>query len=1230
MAGLSGGGLSDLTKQQRVMAKSFSPANNNAQNMQDISIRPDSAGVVKAEDSVKTKEQSKGQQAPEQQGRTSQPAANIPQVAALMGNLGIFSQHLQAKVNSFVNSAPASAANVGLQSGGVPVWDAATGQWKAVEAKVGANAEGLLQEKLGDQQALRDQASEIFTDGKPKSFEEVLKKFGDANRDGVLDAQEQQWVNEAFDIANGVRRLKQTRDNPAQYEALLSQLISKDKNGLVSGIMSALDQYESIVGMKVTGADADAYYLRDLLNMGEDTMRQEVQKALTQSSGLFGADYEAYVKREVDKSASQYNDAAREDATVMQQLKETSKTWLMDFEKQFEGARTQLNSMFKGASDSLIKELDMAAIKTGNKGIEQAKQWFVDTQTLTTVGGKDFGKVIFQALVDSKLGAEPKKILKKWLGRTIGEDVAEKGVLANLLDKITSTGYFWTENAAGQQVQVSFNAEQKMEAVRLMNDPNMTDKQKSAALESVIEQASQGMSGRLDTDMNKVTEPITSGKLEQGLNMFKGAMVNSMSGFDKSLVQTGYSAAVSSLGRGVDPKAMQAAIEVKAQQKLDEINAAYAAAKQAVEAKSTQIAADVEKMKANVQAATALNERGVQSVLTNYQNAIGNYAGTAMARENVADPVTGTTRPMSRLEVAYQNAVLADLSARGAQLNAANFSIPADINSEKYAKPYATLLVMKNLASMDSPVYEALARDYFGGVPGLSAAINNPSLIFNKAEGNTYMAIAGKAMEAFRDVNFGKSIWDTTNNSKAINDKLSSNNEGLVAAQQKLAEAVSAQAQLATVMAQAQAQLKSQTRDAQARVQAQAASMPQQVAAPQAVGGSPFDIRSHPDFVNAERAMQQAETNMRNGGGDRATLENAFRQAQANFMEVSNRLRSAPQAAAPQAGGAPTGASYNGAPLTADISRETANNMFNQALDGQSMGFTAAPQVDLDAIRNAGNIQYVNRAAGLDPSGLDQYAGEKWAPADSEKATSMPLMQTGAKTPVVFGPAQETRTPDPTPVPAGNPNRRGEGETPEKEPRIVKITPTDNPSTVIVTTSDGKQSKVNAPAGTLMDPQGGLEPMYPPKGMIPDNERLASDPLHPDNVAKGSQATNTPPAQPGALERVWENIKSSFRVPFTGPTADETAEKGAVAALEKQEKKLADAGVSDATFGVPPQRSEPAYVDAYNKKTSELTANEERRGKGADNVDADNGDAGDQGYGSRTVGPRGSSANPDF
>jgi len=398
----------------------------------------------------------------------------------------------------------------------------------------------------------------------------------------------------------------------------------------------------------------------------------------------------------------------------------------------------------------------------------------------------------------------------------------------------------------------------------------------------------------LEQDLSTVTTPIKSGSLATALNNWRGAMTESFSGFDDSLVQAGYGSTVASIGRNNSPQVMQATIEQHAQKKLDDITAALKEVDKSIGELQARVTKDSAILQQNVTRGAELQAIGQNSVSQNYRNAFEQY-------KNYASSVGSSTindKPTTYIEAAW--------------FNSKGTAAPPPNMVAVYAPVQAARSMVQHLRGTSEQdlkdVYTVLLRDYFGG---------NEEEITKMITGDLFspevQASAAKAARAFQDPNFGASVFATTRSAQALNQRTEENNQMLQQAQAKLSEATAAKAEL-----------------------------------------------------------------------------------QRNYAQVVQALQTSTKGAKIQ-----TAQAYNAAvdgnfgPLTSNVPQETANRLFNMAIDGQSMPFTSMPKIDIDKLRATGNIQYVERGAGLDPSGYGQYVEQKFVPAGSITATSMPVNDVG-------------------------------------------------------------------------------------------------------------------------------------------------------------------------------------------------------------------------------------------
>jgi hypothetical protein len=296
--------------------------------------------------------------------------------------------------------------------------------------------------------------------------------------------------------------------------------------------------------------------------------------------------------------------------------------------------------------------------------------------------------------------------------------------------------------------------------------------------------------------------------------------------------------------------------------------------------------------------------------------------------------------------------------------------------------------------------------------------------------------------------------------------------------------------------------------------------------------------------------------------------------------------------------------------LAADISQETANRMFNMAVEGQAMQFTDAPDIDPNVMRALANIQYTKRAAGGDPSGLAQYAEGKWVADGSLPAQSAPKTQTLPPSAGV-GKLPEQTFPKETAVPGAtdtvNKDGRRERTVPTEGGKIT-ITETSNPNTVIVTKEDGTQvfAGVSRPAGggapIFTGDIGALNPDVPPKGIpVADNKAPA-----------WPESSNVPTPEASTEQSTWEKILSKVTPDWLKPTEEQRAKDAAKKAAKEVEAEKAREGADDATFNLPPKSSDPAYMDGYNKVQKAAAEKANEKVVSSDNDKGDKGDKGDK------------------
>lgn len=695
---LSGaGGLASLTRKSRDMAYARNPQNNNEMNLDSMERK---AGVVPQPALSETKEQVEGVKAKARQQTVETQMA--PQVAQLQGKLGSFATALQAEVNRFLDGETVATANASLSGGAAPVWDAKTGQWvaPAAGAQVNASLSDVLSEKQAQQAALKAQAGDLFDErGRAKSFEDVLARFADQDGDGQISQEEQQFLNESFGIVNALRRLQTLSKTSPEYGALQMQLMAKDKDGLVSGLMDAMEKYDETAGLKVSGAEAEEYELQDLLTMGSEELLSQLDKAVKGSTGLFGGDFQAALRREVDNSQRQYSAAAREDAQVLNAAADEAEAWLEEYESQFEARRGELNSLFLQSAKDVVSNLEALKAQEAEAGrdtkwVDEAQRWFVDLQNGVATGSRDFAQVL-QDMMASEGGMAPeaRALLKRWVGQTLGEETVAKGEIARALQKIAETGYLHVTDEAGNVVRRPLTADQQMRLAHVLDDRTLSGGQKAAAIQGIIEEASGSMGQDLKQDAKYVADLIKDGQLATALDSFETALTASLTSFRDSVARDFYGKVVAA---GVDPAtmgpdAMQGAMQQRADTQMKSITSAYQAAQKQAQGMLDTAQRDWEETNTLLKDLDGIQQAGYENTRKNIDAAL------ASAAESYKGRIAATLATYPDVE-------------------------PGDV--DRKAKAYAFLQLMKRSRGT-SPIYAETAKLF----PNLDQYLANPRFI---------------------------------------------------------------------------------------------------------------------------------------------------------------------------------------------------------------------------------------------------------------------------------------------------------------------------------------------------------------------------------------------------------------------------------------------------------------------------------------------------------------------
>jgi len=690
------GGLQDLTDKQVDMAFARNPMNNNEMNLDSMERKRRSQGILST-DAYET-EQQKQQNVQTQQATGAAAIAATP-FQGLQKNLGSFADRLGAAVAEITQQGGAGGLAVAQQGAYAPTW---TGDGYVAAAGVpgitaGADAlAGQKAEQIGELQGL---VSPYMEGGEFKRFEDVLTNFADTNGDGILDAQERENLNRSFNIVNQIRRMRELPAGP-EREALLMQLQSQDRDGLVSGILGAMDDYDALIGESrqgsIVGAGSKEYSVSDLLEMGTDDIAKEIENAALGKDSLFGGQYALNLKRTVDESAANYRAASREDALALNQIQDVAEEWLQEYKDQFEGQRENINKMFMNSVAGIVKDLDKIAETEGNpEWVSRAKQWFLDM-----AGEKgDFAEALFD-MVTSEEGIDPqvRAIFENYLDKTLGGGEGQ-GTLLRAMRTLSEKGVLELPDEKGIVKRVPLTTNDKMSIAQIATDPELDSQEKQEKIRAIIEIRNSSFFKGLQENQEHIAGLIEGGDLEEASNLFRSSMVNSLQTFRDSFTSSLYETI--NQGENVPELIANAANEYKET--------------------ITQSAEMANKRLAKIEADA---RRDIQEV-----NALRNQVGKQIN--------LGITQVKSN----FMNAVNEGIPYYMPSITkyAQFFNLPTDEGTlQKYAQAYSYLRTLRQLKQTGDYLYTSAS----GNLKNLDPYIENPTLLFKLEPANLQALIS--------------------------------------------------------------------------------------------------------------------------------------------------------------------------------------------------------------------------------------------------------------------------------------------------------------------------------------------------------------------------------------------------------------------------------------------------------------------------------------------------------
>jgi len=550
--------LSALSPKQQDMAKARSPMAGQEQNQLNMERTAQNRQLDEQRKGIATRQQAERKNliSPSGQGGISGGQA----AGQMQRNLSSFSNRVAAKMNQFLSGGDTSQLALDLPSEAKPYWDEATKSWKVPELGEDIYDVGAIAgQKAQQAAALKDEFSPYmeYTDiggqtvARAKSFEDVLSQFADTNNDGVIDQQEQKYLDEAFQIAQMIQRLEKINPRSAEAAALRDQLEMADDKGLVSGIYRALDQYERVTGEEgkgVTmygGLGQEDLNLENIINLSTGKMEQELLKALTGQESFFTGDFESELTSNRLRTQAERNLAF--DAQTRTAISGAAEDWASTTSDTFDNYREKINTGFLNAVEKIPAvfdtiRADMEARGEDTAPLDAALQWFDDISS----GEQDPATAIYELLSDPEngLAVNQRKMIADWIGQATGDNTAtQAGLLAGILNSISQTGTINTqiENDKGEMedVVVEFSDKDRIKIAQILGNDALSSEQKTSAINQLV-QTKIGEHISSIGDVNKIKEYVDEGSFEAGLDAFVMSLVQSLNTFNKSATEHFY------------------------------------------------------------------------------------------------------------------------------------------------------------------------------------------------------------------------------------------------------------------------------------------------------------------------------------------------------------------------------------------------------------------------------------------------------------------------------------------------------------------------------------------------------------------------------------------------------------------------------------------------------------------------------------------------------------------
>ncbi len=498
-----------LTQAQERMDKATSPLAGQAQ------TEVTKPGEVTAEAYNAQQEQQKQakEQAKQQKAEGFSPVEQQLQQAE--SKLSTFGSTLRAYTNQFLQGA---AQTVGT-TGGYTAQYGANGI--AFTDNTMADVSGVQEQKLAEQKRLQNLAkSSGFTrdiGGKlyGKEFTEAMSMAGkgfDTDIKGHIDSMTAMVAKLDELQAKG-------RGRSSEAQALEAQLNDMDSTGMVTGLRQSRDSYNKLMGLTpgkeerwYAGQGGTGYTALELAKMDSEKVSEEVEKALSFSSGLFGGDFSSNLKSLFDSESADVKASQQRESAIQKELSRGFQEWEGSQSEQVQASTTAVNDQL----DKIAQ--DLAAEAQGSNDTAEAAVW------MSAAASGDLTKFFTNMINDTTNGMSTDQRSK--LGELMSRLQAGSGDTGSLMHQIATTGQVTLEGKTYRP-----NTSEKLAMLKIMQDDTITEEEKNSKLKDAIGNLSAGGS-TLNTAMSDALKLINdTGISEAGITQFKNTMKTTMKNF---------------------------------------------------------------------------------------------------------------------------------------------------------------------------------------------------------------------------------------------------------------------------------------------------------------------------------------------------------------------------------------------------------------------------------------------------------------------------------------------------------------------------------------------------------------------------------------------------------------------------------------------------------------------------------------------------------------------------